>query len=148
LDDAGPGEVNCWQFVVGEPLRGFLVSNAPWTKRAKEYVKFKTYVRLMANAAGVPSEIPHDKAVAICIALAWKLRARVDNDGVLKAITDGLFKKDRGVERVVCDRWEYTGKEEASVIVSFKERKSGIRKAEEGNLGRRVRKVPKNDQAG
>lgn len=117
-----------FHFIIREPLVGFPVKAAPWTKTAKRYVAFKARVRLLANVAGVPSEIPPEKAVVLCIAVSWKMRARIDGSNLIKAIEDGLFKKDRGVEKVVIDRFEHQGAEEASVIVSFKERYDGKKK--------------------
>jgi len=136
--EAGSG----WEghhFVVGEPLVGFPVKAAPWTKTAKRYCLFKDRVRLLANVAGVPSEIPEGKAVVLCIAVSWKRKARIDGSNIVKAIEDGLFKKDRGVEKVLCDRFEHTGLEEASVIVTFKERLNGKQnKDAKGNLARNM----------
>lgn len=112
-----------WQVIVGEPLVGFVVHAAPWTKKAKAYVAFKQRVRVLANVAGVPSDIPAECSATLHVAIAWRKRARIDSSNILKALEDGLFKQDRGVEKIVCDRFEHTGKEEVSVIISFGERK-------------------------
>lgn len=125
-----------WRVIIGEPLVGFVVHAAPWTKMAKVYTAFKERVRLMANLAGVPADIPADTAATLCIAIAWRKRARIDTSNILKAVEDGLFKQDRGVEKIVCDRFEHMGTEEASIIISFGERKRENHQKPKGHLAR------------
>ena len=125
MRDTGSGGEGSWHFVVSEPLCGFIAHAAPWLKKAKKYVAYKSRVRLIANSAGVPGDIPEGNAAIVHMAVAWKKRARIDLDNLIKSTLDSLFKQDRGVEKIVCDRFEHSGKEEISVIVSFKGRGVG-----------------------
>jgi hypothetical protein len=124
--------------VVGEPLCGFIAHAAPWLKKSKRYVAWKRMVRALANSAGVPDDIPADQAAVLSIAIAWKKRARIDTSNIIKSMEDALFKQDRGIEIVVCERFEHIGREEASVMVSFRMRGKGERKNAKGILPRGV----------
>lgn len=118
----GEGQAQAWNFIITEPILGFIAHAAPWLPKAKRYVLYKTRIRALANLAGVPDEIPEGMSCVLSLMVAWKAKARVDQDNVLKAVTDSMFKRDRGIERVLCDRFEHTGREEISVIVGFKAR--------------------------
>ena len=119
---------------------GFISHAAPWLNKAKRYVAWKQRVRLLANSAGVPGDIPADTAATVCIAIAWKRRARIDTSNIIKSLEDSLFRQDRGIEKIVCDRFEFSGKEELSVIVSYKNRGRGEKdNRQKGNLGGDVR---------
>jgi hypothetical protein len=108
-----------WTISVTEPLVGFPVHAAPWTKTAKRYVAFKRRVRLLANLGGLPDEIPKGSAAVVSIAIAWKKKARIDTSNILKAIEDGLFKRDRGIKEVHATRIEQTGIERVSITVQI-----------------------------
>lgn len=111
--------MNAWTFVVDEPLKGFLVNARPWSKKAREYVAFKGKVRLFADVAGVPEEIPENHRATISIAVAWKKKARIDLSNILKAVEDGLFVRDRGIGEIHATKLQHTGVERVSVTVSL-----------------------------
>lgn len=110
--------MNTWTFNVDEPLVGFTVHKAPWTDRAKRYVAYKTRVRLLANVAGVPGEIPENHRATVSVAVAWKKKARIDLSNILKAVEDGLWVRDRGIGEIHGVKFEQTGLERVSVTVT------------------------------
>jgi len=112
-----------WTFNVDEPLVGFTVHAQPWTDRAKRYVAFKGKVRLLADIARVPEEIPENHRAVVSIAVMWKAKARIDLSNILKAVEDGLWKRDRGIGEVHATKFQYTGVERVSVTVGIEEGK-------------------------
>lgn len=106
-----------YTFTVDEPLMGFIAHAQPWSEKAKRYVAYKAKVRLFANVAGVPEEIPEDHRAIVSIAVAWKKRARIDLSNILKAVEDGLFVRDRGVGEIHATKLQHTGMERVSVTV-------------------------------
>lgn len=109
-----------WTFQVDGPLVGFLVHAKPWTDRAKRYAAFKSKVRLFANLAGVPTEIPENHRATVSISVAWERKARVDLSNILKAIEDGLWAKDRGIGEVHGVKFMHTGLERVSVTIGMR----------------------------
>ncbi len=109
-----------WTFTVDEPLVGFTVHAKPWTDRAKRYVAFKGKVRLLADVAGVPEEIPKNHRAVVSLAVAWKKKARIDLSNILKAVEDGLWQRDRGIEEVYAVKFQNTGMERISVTVGMR----------------------------
>lgn len=114
-----------WTFNIDEPLVGFTVHAKPWTDRAKRYVAFKGKVRLLADIAGVPEEIPENHRAIVSIAVAWKKKARIDLSNILKAIEDGLWQRDRGIGEVHATKFQHTGVERVSVTVGMREETDG-----------------------
>lgn len=108
-----------YTFSVDEPLVGFTVHAQPWTDKAKRYVAFKNRVRLFANVAGVPGEIPENHRAIVTISVAWKKKARIDLSNILKAVEDGLFVKDRAIGEIHAIKQQHTGMERVSVTVSL-----------------------------
>lgn len=108
-----------YTFTIDEPLVGFVVHAAPWTDKAKRYTAFKKRVRLFANVAGVPEEIPENHRAVVSIAVAWKRKARIDLSNILKAVEDGLFVRDRGIGEIHATKLQHTGMERVSVTVSL-----------------------------
>lgn len=108
-----------WTFNVDEPLVGFTVHAAPWSDKAKRYVAMKGKVRLFADVAGVPEEIPSGYRALVSIAVAWKKKARIDLSNILKAVEDGLWVRDRGIGEVHAVKFEHTGLERVSVTVKL-----------------------------
>lgn len=106
-----------YTFTVDEPLVGFVVHAAPWTDKAKRYCAFKGKVRLFADVAGVPEEIPENHRAVVSIAVAWKKKARIDLSNILKAVEDGLFVRDRGIGEIHATKLQHTGMERVSVTV-------------------------------
>jgi hypothetical protein len=113
------GDMKTWQFTVDEPLVGFCVHAQPWTEKAKRYVAFKGKVRLFADVAGVPEEIPAGYRAVVSLAVAWKKKARIDLSNILKAVEDGLFVRDRGIGEIHATKLQHTGIERVSVTVGF-----------------------------
>ena len=105
------------QFEVDGPLRGFIVHARPWSKVAKDYCAYKTRVRLLANVAGVPEEIPAGYRASFHVDVTWRLRARLDSSNVLKALEDGVFRRDRGIGEIHVVSRQYVGKEKAVVTI-------------------------------
>lgn len=112
-------------FAVDEPLVGFTVHAQPWTERAKRYCGFKGKVRLLADVAGVPEEIPKNHRAIVGIAVAWKKKARIDLSNILKAVEDGLWRRDRAIYEVYAVKFEHTAQERASVTVKIVEEGEG-----------------------
>ena len=108
-----------WSFFVDEPLVGFVVHAPPWSEKAKRYCAFKGKVRLFADVAGVPEEIPENHRATVSIAVAWKKKARIDLSNILKAVEDGLFVRDRGIGEIHATKLQHTGMERVSVFVSI-----------------------------
>lgn len=122
-----------YQFTVDEPLVGFPVHAAPWSDKAKRYIGFKGKVRLFANLAGIPEEIPKNHRAIVSIAVAWKKKARVDLSNILKAIEDGLWHRDRGIGEVHATKFQYTGMERVSVTVGFEAEGKHVEEARSAN---------------
>lgn len=114
-----------WTFTVDEPICGFIVHARPWTDKAKRYTAYKARVRLLANVAGVPEEIPANHRAIVSIAVAWKKRARIDLSNILKAIEDGLWAKDRGIGEVHAVKFQHAGVERVSVTVGLRGEQHG-----------------------
>lgn len=108
-------------FSVDGPLVGFVVNAKPWTDRAKRYVAMKGKVRLFADVARVPEEIPTGHRALVSIAVAWQKKARIDLSNILKAVEDGLWKRDRAIYEVHAVKFEHTGLERVSVTVKIEE---------------------------
>lgn len=108
-----------WVFKLEAPLHGFTISTGRslWTKRAKAYAAWKEYVRLTANAAKVPQEIPEDERFGVRVLIYWNKKARVDGDNILKGATDSLFARDRRVSSGAYQSLEHTGVEKCEVGV-------------------------------
>src|SRR5262245_38260100 len=123
-----------WQFQVDEPLVGFTVHARPWTDRAKRYCAFKARIRMFADVAGVPLEIPENHRAIVSIAVAWKKKARIDLSNILKAVEDGLWAKDRGIGEVHATKLLNTGMERVSVVVGMRE--EGAQNGEPRKRGR------------
>lgn len=115
-----------WTFNVDEPLVGFTVHAAPWTDKAKRYCAFKGKVRLLANVAKVPDEIPAGYRALVSIAVAWKKKARIDLSNILKGIEDGLWVRDRGIGEVHAVKFQHTGIERVSVTVRMEREGSNV----------------------
>lgn len=113
-----------WTFTVDEPLVGFPVHAPHWSKTARRYVAFKGKVRLFADVARVPEEIPAGYRAVVSLAVAWKKKARIDLSNIQKAVEDGLFKRDRGIGEIHATRLQHTGMERVSVTVRM-EREEG-----------------------
>lgn len=109
--------VGTWQFEVDGPLKGFIVNARPWSMVAKDYCAFKSRVRLLANVAGVPDEIPAGYRAAIHLDVSWKMLAKIDLDNLQKAATDSIFKKDRRVGEIHAIRRLNTGQEKMVITV-------------------------------
>jgi len=108
-----------YQFTVEEPLVGFPVHASPWSHTAKRYVAFKGKVRLLADVAGVPEEIPENHRAVVSLAVAWKKKARIDLSNIQKAVEDSLFLRDRGIGEIHATRIQHTGIERVSIMVGF-----------------------------
>lgn len=108
-----------WSFMVDEPLIGFPVHAKPWSDTAKRYVAFKGKVRLFADLAGVPSEIPAGYRATVSLDVAWKKKARIDLSNIQKAVEDGLFLRDRGIGEIHATRTQHAGTERVTVTVSL-----------------------------
>lgn len=82
-------------FHIEGPLLGYRAS----VKRAHDpkYKAFKQEVRLIANTAGVPDEIPKQGKAYLQVDIFWKRKPRIDGANVYKAIEDALFVQDRRV---------------------------------------------------
>lgn len=99
---------------------GFIAHASPWSEKAKRYVKFKQRVRLTANLAGVPDEIPDGMEASIYITVFWEKAAHCDLDNLIKALTDSCFKRDRMVAQVSARRALNQEREAAIVYVTFR----------------------------
>ena len=108
-----------WTFDVDEPLIGFVVHAAPWTQKAKRYCAFKRKVRLFADVAGVPEEIPAGYRATVSLDVAWKKKARIDLSNILKAVEDGLFVRDRGIGEIHATKHQHQGIERVTITVGF-----------------------------
>ena len=82
-------------FVVEGPLLGYRAS----VRRAFDpaYKAFKERVRLLANLAGVPSELESDAKAKIIVIIHWKRKPRIDGENVMKALVDAIWTQDRRV---------------------------------------------------
>jgi len=116
-------QMGTYTFTVDEPLMGFIAHAQPWSDKAKRYVAWKGKVRLFADLAGVPEEIPENHRAIISICVAWKKRARIDLSNILKGIEDGMFVKDRGIGEFHAIKIQHTGLERVSVTVGFEREK-------------------------
>lgn len=114
-----------WQFQVQEPLVGFCVHARPWSDTAKRYVGFKNKVRLFADMAGVPQEIPAGYRASVHVDVAWKKLARIDLSNIQKAVEDGLFKRDRGIGEIHATRHLHVGTEGATITVKLERETDG-----------------------
>jgi len=112
-----------WSFEIPGPLSGFIVHAQPWTEKAKRYIAYKRLVRLKANVAGVPQEIPDDMEAVVTIHVWWKRKARIDTSNILKAIEDALWARDRGIAQVNVSRHEHSDEEKAVVSVRFRKKR-------------------------
>jgi Holliday junction resolvase RusA-like endonuclease len=119
--------VGTWQLEVPGPVRGFIVHARPWSKAAKDYCAWKVAVRLHANVAGVPEEIPAGYRAHIHLDVTWRLRARIDLSNVLKGVEDSLFKRDRGIVEIHAVSRQYVGEEKATVTVRLERETDGCR---------------------
>lgn len=108
-----------YTFTVDEPLVGFPVHARPWSDTAKRYVAFKGKVRLFADVAGIPEEIPAGYRAIVSLAVTWKKKARIDLSNIQKAVEDGLFLHDRGIGEIHATRIQHSGIERVSVTVGF-----------------------------
>lgn len=115
------GTMKLYTFTVDEPIVGFPVHAKPWSDIAKRYCAFKGKVRLLANVASVPEEIPKNHRAIISICVAWKKKARIDLSNIQKAVEDGLFLRDRGIGEIHATRIQHTGIERVSITVGFEE---------------------------
>lgn len=120
-----------WKFEVDEPLVGFCVHARPWSATAKRYVAWKGKVRLFADVAGVPEEIPAGYRATVSLDVTWAKKARIDTSNILKGIEDGLFRRDRGIGEIHATRRLHTGREAVVVTVTFERETDGC-----GNSGR------------
>jgi len=112
--------MNTWSFEIGGPIRSFLGSYVqPWKDQAKRYVAYKKYVRLLANVAGIPSELKQEDRAEISISFHWKKKAHCDGSNGFKAVEDALFHQDRRVLRGSYIVMENTGEEKAFVQVTI-----------------------------
>lgn len=114
------GNSNTWTFEVDEPLVGFIVHARPWSDKAKRYCAFKGKVRLFADVAGVPEEIPPGYRASIDIDVTWRKKARIDLSNLQKSLEDGIFRRDRGIGEIHAVSRQHVGKEKATVTVCFK----------------------------
>lgn len=110
-----------WAFRIPAPLKGWTATNGrQWTKRFRQYAKWREYVRILANQAGVPDTLERQWQVSLHIRIYWRLKARIDTTDVLKGVEDALWKQDRAVTSVFVSRTEHTGEEEwAEVTVGI-----------------------------
>ena len=111
-------------FTIDGPLVGAVrtTQRQKWVDpRYKKYQAFKERVRLIANAAGVPDEIPKDGSASVFIRIHWEKRARADCDNVGKSFLDALWKNDRRVLKLTIEAIEHEGREEATVVVGLVE---------------------------
>lgn len=115
-----------WEFTVQEPLRGFPAHCPPWSDTAKRYVSFKLKVRLLANVAGVPEEIPPGYRATVSLDVTWKKKARIDLSNLQKSVEDGIFKKDRGIGEIHAKRQQHTGTEAIKVRVCLEREDSNV----------------------
>lgn len=67
---------------------------------AKRYSQYKGTVRLLANVAGVPGEIPRGFTAKVALRILWNRRAKADLDNVVKGILDALWRQDRAVAEI------------------------------------------------
>ena len=118
-----PSKVTNFSFVVEGPLMGFIAHAAPWSVKAKRYVAYKKLVRLRADCAGVPQEIPDDMETVFTIHVWWKRKAQIDTSNILKAIEDALWARDRGIAQINVSRHERSDEEKAVVSVRFRKKR-------------------------
>ena len=62
-----------------------------------QYGRYKRYVRLRANLAGVPDTISPGDRYSVSCDIYWRKAARLDWSIGVKAVEDALFKQDRGL---------------------------------------------------
>jgi hypothetical protein len=122
-----------WTFHVEDPLVGFVVHAAPWTVRAKKYTAFKKRVRLLANLAGIPEEIPAGYRAIISLSVAWKMKPRIDLSNIQKSIEDGLFVRDRGIGEFHAVSVPHFGMERAVVNVRLERETDCVEKIRSKN---------------
>jgi Holliday junction resolvase RusA-like endonuclease len=112
-----------WNFRIDGPLMGAVRMTRRGKfrdPRAGRYAGYKRRVRLEANSAGVPDDLPPGCRAAVSVFVTWRKKARADLDNVWKAIVDALWERDRGVNEMYAVASEETGGEEhAAVIVKI-----------------------------
>ena len=114
---------------------GFMAHAVPWSDKAKRYVAFKGKVRLLADVAGVPEEIPENHKATVSIGVAWKKKARIDLSNVLKAVEDGLWRRDRGIGEIHGVKVEHSGIERVSVTVRIEGKQNGCGNSRRSSAG-------------
>jgi lambda repressor-like predicted transcriptional regulator len=89
-----------------------------WSPRYQKYTSWKTGIRLIANIAGVPSELQRGSNYRVSVVLAWKRGARADIDNAgIKNVLDALWSQDRRVIAVCVRVIEFHGMDELKVTV-------------------------------
>jgi hypothetical protein len=116
------GNMEMWSFEVTEQLQGYVrtTQKQKWVDpRYKRYLGWKGLIRLLANVAGVPDELPRDSRAVVSCAVTWNRKARLDGDNFLKGILDSLWRQDRRVMELHYAAFEGAGKERAVITVGL-----------------------------
>lgn len=102
-----------WTFEV----RGRLVGHkcSPRAAHGKPFLAFKRTVRLLANVAGVPSDLDQKGAYRVDTEISFRLKAHTDAENIRKAIIDALWDRDRRVLSGSYNAIENMGRE--SVVI-------------------------------
>lgn len=127
-----------WVMEVSSPLVGFTKATVgkSWNRARAQYVKWKRRLRGIACEAGIPLTLNAGIHYEVRCAIAWRQKARVDTDDVLKGVNDSLWRKDRAALTVHAEAGEFTGREELKVIVIER----WARRSTTGGAARQVRR--------
>jgi Holliday junction resolvase RusA-like endonuclease len=84
--------------------------------RYRKYERWKNFIRLAANVAGVPQVLDKRNRYGIAIVIDWRGAARCDLDNCVKGVLDALFSQDRSVQDIKAASIEKTGCDSMSVV--------------------------------
>ena len=116
-------------FTVPGPLHSYheTRTSSGWAGKGRRRTHFRTdayresqrTIRLLANVARIPDEIPTDRYAKITVEVRWVSRARIDAANVYKWLEDALFADDRRVQEIHVTMREHAGEERADVRVDI-----------------------------
>ena len=108
-----PGPLRSYHEIRSTGRRG---KGGPQWARPSEYKAYQQAIRLLANVARIPDDIPSNSYARCQVEIWWTKRARLDISNVWKAIEDGLFGQDRRVQEVHLKMRENTGRPERADV--------------------------------